>query len=188
MQLLDNALIKDRYEVIVVGAGIGGLTTAAMLAKRGIDVLLIEQHYMPGGCCAAVRRKGFTMDAAATVLYGFGEKGYNVHRFVMNELEEEIDMIPRQAIYNMHVSGDRIVFWRDFEPFFKNLTDLFPHQKKELQIFYDYLFKLYKSTILKSPTVVPPTEKRSSHSIRAAPRRAESTTRNTATLAGVRVS
>ncbi len=158
MQLLDNALIKDEYEVIVVGAGIGGLTTAALLAKRGIDVLLIEQHYMPGGCCAAIRRQGITMDVAATVLYGFGEKGYNVHRFVMNELEEEIDMIPRQAIYNMHVSGDQIVFWRDFKPFFENLVSLFPHQEKELQVFYDYLFNLYESTILKSESVVPPTE------------------------------
>jgi len=60
------------------------------------------------------------MDVGSTVLYGFGEKGYNTHRFVMNELEEEIDMIPREAIYHMHFSGDTITFWRDFEPFLRS--------------------------------------------------------------------
>jgi len=158
VQLLNNALIKDRYDVVVVGAGIGGLTSAALLAKKGVEVLVVEQHYMPGGCCGAIRRQGVTMDVGATVLYGFGERGYNTHRFVMNELEEDIDMIPREAIYHMHVDDYSIIFWREFEPFFKQLVELFPDQEKELKHFYDYLFNLYESTILKNETIVPPTE------------------------------
>ncbi len=158
MQLLDNAVIRDRYDVIVVGAGIGGLTAAALLAKKGIRVLVIEQHYMPGGVCGGIRRRGVTMDVGATVLYGFGERGYNTHRFVMNELEEDIDMIPREAIYHMHVEDYSIIFWLEFEPFFKQLVELFPDQEKELRHFYDYLFDLYEGTILKNETIVPPTE------------------------------
>jgi NADPH-dependent glutamate synthase beta subunit-like oxidoreductase len=158
VQLLNNALIKDRYDVAVVGAGIGGLTAAALLAKKGLEVMLIEQHYMPGGCCGAIRRQGVTMDVGATVLYGFGERGYNVHRFVMNELEEDIDMIPREAIYNMHVEDYSIIFWMEFDPFFKQLVELFPDQEKELKRFYDYLFGLYEGSILKNETIVPPTE------------------------------
>ncbi|MCP3684786.1 MAG: FAD-dependent oxidoreductase, partial [bacterium] len=155
MKILDNAIIKDHYEVIVVGAGIGGLTTAAMLAKRGVDVLLIEQHYMPGGCCAAIRRQDVTMDVGATVLYGFGEKGLNTHRFVMNELEEEIDMTPRESIYNMHVGDKNITFWLDFKRFFNELVGLFPGQKEELKKFYDHLYKLYE-VVLASKMIVTP--------------------------------
>ena len=158
MQLIDNAMIQDRYDVAVVGAGIGGLTAGALLAKKGLKVLVIEQHYMPGGCCGGIRRQGVTMDVGATVLYGFGERGYNVHRFVMNELEEEIDMIPREAIYNMHVEDYSIIFWMEFEPFFKQLVELFPDQEKELKRFYDYVFNLYEGAILKNETIVPPTE------------------------------
>ncbi len=51
MKLLQDNVIRDRYDVIVVGAGIGGMTTAALLAKRGLKALMIERHYMPGGCC-----------------------------------------------------------------------------------------------------------------------------------------
>jgi len=35
MHLLNNALIRDQYDVVVIGAGIGGLTAAALLAKKG---------------------------------------------------------------------------------------------------------------------------------------------------------
>ena len=49
-------------EVVVVVSGTGGLTAAAMLANRGIRVLVIEQHYIPGGCCTCIRRKDMTFD------------------------------------------------------------------------------------------------------------------------------
>jgi len=74
MNLMKDMLVKDRYDVVVVGAGIGGLTAAALLAKRGLQVLLVEQHYLPGGCCGAIRRHDVTMDVGSTVLYGFGRR------------------------------------------------------------------------------------------------------------------
>jgi all-trans-retinol 13,14-reductase len=57
------ATLKDKYDVIVVGAGIGGLTCGALLAKNGLSVLVAEQHSKPGGYCTSFRRKGFTFDA-----------------------------------------------------------------------------------------------------------------------------
>jgi phytoene dehydrogenase-like protein len=39
----------SRSDVIVIGAGISGLTAAALLAKSGLNVKLLEQHYQPGG-------------------------------------------------------------------------------------------------------------------------------------------
>lgn len=157
MHILPNAIIKSKYEVIVVGAGIGGLTAASLLAKRGVDVLCIEQHYMPGGCCGAIRRQDITMDVGATILYGFGERGLNTHRFVMNELEEEIDMIPRESIYNMHVGDQIITYWLDFKKFYNQLLEMFPGQKDELKKFYDSLYKLY-GIFSQNDVVVAPSE------------------------------
>lgn len=50
--------IRDRYDVIVIGSGLAGLTAANYLAKCGRSVLLLEQHYNFGGMATWFRRKG----------------------------------------------------------------------------------------------------------------------------------
>ena len=43
---------KDKYyDAIIIGSGIGGLTTGSLLAQQGQKVLVLEQHYIAGGCC-----------------------------------------------------------------------------------------------------------------------------------------
>jgi prolycopene isomerase len=46
-------------------------------------------------------------------MYGFGERGVNPHRFVMNELEVDVDVIEHEALLRMHFNGKPIVFWPD---------------------------------------------------------------------------
>ena len=52
------------YDAVVIGAGVGGLICANLLARAGLRTLLVEQHYMVGGYCSTFRRGGFTFDAA----------------------------------------------------------------------------------------------------------------------------
>ncbi len=158
MKILNNAIIRDHYDVIVIGGGIGGLTAAALLGKRGLRVLTIDQHYIPGGCCTSLRRDGITFDVGAAMLYGWDETGYNPHRFVMNELEEEIDMIPYEGIMRLHIFDKKVTFWRDFNRYFEELVALFPNQEKELKAFYDYSYKMYKSVMGEETMPMPPSE------------------------------
>ncbi|MBO9361194.1 MAG: FAD-dependent oxidoreductase [Thermoflexus sp.] len=57
--------------VVVIGAGIGGLTTAALLAHDGMKVEVLEAHTDPGGCAATFADRGFRFDAGATLAAGF---------------------------------------------------------------------------------------------------------------------
>ena len=52
---------QPTYDVVVIGAGIGGLICAALVARSGARVLLIEQHYMVGGYCSTFRRGAFSV-------------------------------------------------------------------------------------------------------------------------------
>lgn len=61
--------------VIVIGAGVGGLTAAALLAKAGFDVTVLEAHIYPGGCAGTFYHKGYRFDAGATVAGGFQPGG-----------------------------------------------------------------------------------------------------------------
>ena len=55
-------LIPNGVDAIVVGSGIGGLTTAALMAKAGKKVLVLEQHDRAGGCTHTFVEQGFEFD------------------------------------------------------------------------------------------------------------------------------
>lgn len=57
--------------VVIIGAGVGGLTTAALLARAGLDVTVLEAHVYPGGCAGAFYHQGYRFDAGATLAGGF---------------------------------------------------------------------------------------------------------------------
>lgn len=58
-------------DAVVIGAGVGGLFAAGLLARAGRDVLLLEAHATPGGCAGFYEAGGFGFDAGATTLVGF---------------------------------------------------------------------------------------------------------------------
>ena len=62
------------YDVVVVGAGNGGLTSALRLAQSGLRVLLLERHNIPGGCATSFRRGRFEFEVALHQLSGMGTR------------------------------------------------------------------------------------------------------------------
>jgi C-3',4' desaturase CrtD len=77
-------------KVVVIGAGIGGLTAGALLAKRGYEVTIFDQAIVPGGCASTFKRQGFTFDVGATQVAGLEPGG--IHHRIFSELE--IDLPP----------------------------------------------------------------------------------------------
>jgi len=155
--------VSDRRDILVVGAGLGGLTAAALLAKRGLDVLVLERNDRPGGSCSAFRRRGVTLDLGAAMLFGFGERGFNPHRFVMNELEEEIDVYRHGAMYRLWYGDRAVVFWPETERFLLELDTLFPGSGGKLRALYRELETLYETlvsanSVFLSPSETPPAE------------------------------
>jgi NADPH-dependent glutamate synthase beta subunit-like oxidoreductase len=160
MKILSDKIIKDYYDVIVVGAGIGGITAGALLANKGLSTLVIEQHYLPGGVCSTIKRNDTCMDAGAALLFGWNNQT-DPHPYVMNSLKEDIDIIAHEAIYRMHFQGGRsVTFWKDFDRYFKELVQAFPGKEDQFKGFYDECFKLYngitKNPLPMSPDTVPP--------------------------------
>ena len=54
------------WDAVIVGSGMGGLTTAAMLAELGKRVLVLEQHYVPGGFTSCLQSQGVGVGRRST--------------------------------------------------------------------------------------------------------------------------
>lgn len=68
-------VVSHSRQVVVIGAGIGGLTTAALLAHAGYGVMVLEAQTYPGGCASTFTHQSYRFDSGATVVGGFQENG-----------------------------------------------------------------------------------------------------------------
>jgi C-3',4' desaturase CrtD len=101
-------------KVVVIGAGIGGLTAAALLAHRGYQVLICDQAIVPGGCASTFERRGFTFDVGATQVAGLEPGG--IHHRIFSELGIALPAAspcdPACAVY-LPGETEPINVWRD---------------------------------------------------------------------------
>ncbi|MGB3297385.1 MAG: C-3',4' desaturase CrtD [Phormidesmis sp.] len=107
---------RSHKKVVVIGAGIGGLTAAALLAHRGYTVKVFDQAIVPGGCASTFKRRGFTFDVGATQVAGLEPGG--IHHQIFEELGIELppasNCDPACAVF-LPGEQEPISVWRDPE-------------------------------------------------------------------------
>ena len=75
--------------------------TASQLAAKGAKVLVLERYLIPGGSGGAFKRDGYTFDVGASMIFGFGQKGYtNLLTRALADVGEHCDTIPDPAQLN----------------------------------------------------------------------------------------
>ena len=132
-----------RYDVVVVGSGIGGLITANLLARDGASVLLVEQHYMAGGYCSTFRRGGFTFDAA-THFYPLLGNPETLTGRLLAELGVETGWVKMDPVDTFHLpDGSRFAVPADFTAYLAKLHAEFPHERAALDTFFAEVREAY---------------------------------------------
>ncbi len=123
------ALADNHYNVIIVGAGMAGLTSAAYLTQSGFRVLLIEKHHKNGGLLGSFMIDGHQVDQGARGIIDSG-----IFAPMMKQLGMEIEFLPnpiRLAI------GDSFVDFRDksdIEEYGNLLKKTYPGNQAEIDI------------------------------------------------------
>lgn len=140
--------LRDRppersYDVVVIGAGVGGLVCANLLAREGLSVLLAEQHYMVGGYCSTFRRAGYTFDAA-THFYPLLGNPETLTGRLLAELGVETGWVKMDPVDTFHFpDGTRFAVPADFAAYLARLKAEFPHQAAALDGFFDAVRDAY---------------------------------------------
>jgi len=131
-----------KYDVIVIGAGMGGLTAATLLAKEGCKTLLLEKENQVGGYVVSFKRDGFTFDATGAFVGGCQEGG-ELHR-ILEEMgiHEKVQFIPIRHIRNIYPGFEVHLQPGGFLSYSEALFDLFPKEEKGLKTYLSLIKRI----------------------------------------------
>lgn len=105
--------MTDNKSAIIIGAGIGGITTSVYLARNGYSVDIYEKNSAPGGRCGQLIREGHRFDLGATMLL-MPEIYHEVLGELGIKLEEGTDIFPLKNLYTIHFDdGNKLEFTTD---------------------------------------------------------------------------
>jgi C-3',4' desaturase CrtD len=116
-------------KIVVIGAGVGGLTVAALLAKRGFDVTVLEAHVDPGGCAATFFHKGYRFDVGATLVGGFHPGG--PHQIVGEQLGLTWPIRSVEPAMQVHLGERTITRWSDADRWREERVRIFGSQAEK---------------------------------------------------------
>ncbi len=135
----------ESYDVIVAGAGLGGLMAATKLAKEGKRVIVLERHTIPGGYASFFKRKGFRFEASLHALDGmFGDDIKNRDMFTEFGLDRSLNFIRLHEFFRViGPEGLDVVIPDTLEGAKAAYLSVCPDQKDKIDEFFDLSRKIY---------------------------------------------
>jgi phytoene dehydrogenase-like protein len=141
----------EAYDVIVIGAGNGGLTAAATLAKKGVNVLLLERHNIPGGCATSFCRGRFEFEVTLHQLSGLGtlEKPGPLRSTLQKiGVLDKLEFFPMKDLYRIVIPGTiDITLKPDMADMIGALQERFPKEKDGIAAYFQLIYEFFSQLI-----------------------------------------
>jgi all-trans-retinol 13,14-reductase len=130
-------LPDGHFDLIVIGSGMGGLSSALLMAKEGFKVCVLEQHYRPGGCLHRFFRKRVPFDTGLHYLGGVGEGG------TIGKYLRYLGVLDKLSFHALDPDGYDVLRFPDYEfkvpagwePWRKRMHEEFPAEKAKVDAF-----------------------------------------------------
>lgn len=134
------------YDAIIIGAGMGGLSTAAHLASGGMHVLVLEQHHKVGGCTTSFSRGDFKFDAALHEMTGGGGDGPLGKMLKECGVWDKVEFIRIPDLYRSIFPGVDFTYPGNVDEAVKRLSERWPAEAENIKAFHDLMRDIYTET------------------------------------------
>ncbi len=123
-----------KYDIIIIGSGLGGLECGYILAKQGRHVCILEQEAQPGGCMQSYRRRGMALDTGLHYVGGLaeGNKLYPLFKY-LNLMELPWQRLDPEGFDHVTIGGRDFAYAEGLDHFVDRLAQDFPTQRAPLR-------------------------------------------------------
>ncbi|WP_141733194.1 phytoene desaturase family protein [Oligoflexus tunisiensis] len=131
--LLRRASLENHYDTIVIGSGIGGLTTAVCLAKAGQKVLVLERHYTAGGFTHTYERKGYEWDVGVHYIGDVHREGSTLRRVFDYISDQRIQWAEMEEVYDrIYIGSESFDYVKGEDAFRERMIQRFPEERNAI--------------------------------------------------------
>ncbi len=131
--------LAPKYDAVVIGSGMGGLTTAALLSELGWKVCVLEQHYTAGGYTHSYEREGYEWDVGVHYIGDVGTRTRTRRMFDFLSAGK-LEWAPMDAEYDRFYVGDKVFnAVAGKQEFRDNLVAQFPREERAIDCYMELL-------------------------------------------------
>jgi all-trans-retinol 13,14-reductase len=136
----------SHYDTIVIGSGMGSLTTAAILSKEGQKVLVLERHYTAGGFTHVFKRKGYEWDVGIHYIGEVQRPNSVIKRLFDYITDGNLKWADMGDVYDKIIIGDESYdFVKGTQEFKDELGRKFPDEKEAIEAYVNTVFAATKT-------------------------------------------
>lgn len=128
-----------KYDVIIIGTGLGGLVAGAKLSKEGKKVLLIEQHNKAGGCATTFRRRDFNFEVGLHEMDGLHPRDMKTKIFRDLDVLDKVEFITIPEFYRFTNGRYNITIPHQVSQAIETLLEVFPDENDGIRAYFDQI-------------------------------------------------
>ncbi len=142
-----NPLLANKYDAIIIGSGMGSLTTAVILAKEGYKVLVLERHYTAGGFTHVFKRKGFEWDVGIHYIGEVQRPNAIIKKLFDYISDAKLKWADMGEVYDKIIVGNKEYdFVKGTENFKTKIVEYFPDEKEAVDTYVQMVFDAVKTS------------------------------------------
>ena len=142
-----NPQLQATYDTIIIGSGMGGLSTAAILSKEGQKVLVLERHYTAGGFTHVFKRKGYEWDVGIHYIGEVQRENSLLKKLFDYVTDSQLKWADMGEVYDRIIIGDqRFDLVKGVKNFKKQMISYFPEEEQAINTYVDLVFKAVKTS------------------------------------------